>query len=294
MEMFFLGQSITGKQASHISWAIIQLLDSRQVGAFDDVIHKGAEAIKRSNQSLEHSQEHREAQSNYIDSLMEAVTAAGELLFKLLLGGPISYRIHALAGNYFGKLAITQDALATQIRETDTISEDLQASNDEIKDAMVDVDLKLDELYVLLFEQDYPTGNLSIADAAPDILQSPCEQEMEESDAGKTGSERLTSQEGNALIDQGKKFEPPSGPTSSPDALPSQQTKNNQHLQKQLAILEGQKCQLHAQLDLIGSEFKAQRTALEISEARIRDLEARERKAEEERERQRSRWCIIL
>jgi hypothetical protein len=267
---------------------------SQQVGSFDDVIHKGAEAIKRSNQSLEHSQEHREAQSNYIDSLMEAVTVAGDLLFKLLLGGPISYRINALAGNYFGKLSITQDALATQIRETDTISEDLQASNDEIKDAMVDVDLKLDELYVLLFEQDYPTGNLSITEAAPDFLQSPCEQEMEELDAGNIGSERPTIQEGTALIDQGKKFEPLSGPASSPDALPNQQNKNIQHLQQQLAILEDQKCQLQAQLDLIRSEFKAQRTALESSERRIRDLEARERKAEEEKERQRSRWCIIL
>ena len=107
-------------------------MDSGYVGSFGDVIHRGAEAIKRSNQSLEGSQEHREAQSSYIDTLMESVTAAGKLLFNLLLGGSINHRINGLAVNYFGQLTITQDALATQIRETDTISKDLEASNNEI------------------------------------------------------------------------------------------------------------------------------------------------------------------
>lgn len=234
---------------------------------------------------------------------MGAVIAAGELLFRLLLGGPIIISsVNTLAGNYFEKLTITQDALVTHIRETDTISEDLHASNVEVEDAMTKVDLKVDELYALLFGQDYATKNLSI-DAVPEVSQYPWKQDMEDSDAGKVEvhytdhvntcfySERPSSEEARALADQRKKFELSSGPASSPDATLTQQIEIIQLFKQQLAMLAEQKCQLSEQLSLIRLEIKAQQTALEISQARIRDLQAREQ--ENERQRRRA-WCSIL
>ncbi|KAI9034879.1 uncharacterized protein KD926_005170 [Aspergillus affinis] len=239
---------------------------------------------------------------------METVKEAGEFLFKLLLGSPIiTSRIIALTGNYFGQLTVTQDALATQKRETEKISEGLNASNDEIEDAMEGVDLKLDELYVLLLGQDYATEIFYITDAGPDVPQPPLEQleGMERSDTVKVGvhdvehvnacfcPERPTSQETKALADKGKKYL--SGPASSPDAVQNQQIETIHLLKQQLTILADQKCQLRTQLDLIKSEVQAQREALKISEARIRDLQAREREAEEEREKKRRQaWCSIL
>ncbi|KAL2829448.1 hypothetical protein BDW59DRAFT_159038 [Aspergillus cavernicola] len=278
-----------------------------QVGLFDEVIHNGKEAIKRSKQSIQHSQEQREAQSNHIDSLMETVEAVGSSLMQLFLGDSFMISsLIALSANYFRELTSTQVALGTRIKETETISEDLHASNDKIQAAMIDVDRKLDELYALLPGQDYATENLSIDDAAPEDPQPPREQVTEEADAGETGvhhtdqvtivdtnfcPERPTSEATEPLTDQGKEAESSSGHASSPDAVQNQQSKTIQLLKEQLATLEGQKCELSTQLDLSRREVEAQQEALEISEARIRDLEARERETERQR---RGSWCSIL
>ena len=239
---------------------------------------------------------------------MGTVKQAGELLLQLLIGSPIiTSRIIALTGNYFGQLTVTQDALATQKREAKNISEGLDASNDEIQGAMGRVDFKLVELYVLLLGQDHTTENFDMADAVPDLQQPSWEQleDMERSNTGKVGvhdaehvnacscPELPTSQETKALADKETKHL--SGSASSPDAVQNQQIETIQLLRQQVTILADQKCQLNAQLDLIKSEVQAQREASEISEARIRELEARERKAEEERERRRRQaWCSIL
>lgn len=120
----------------------------------------------------------------------------------------------------------------------------------------MEADLKLDDLYVLLFEQNHVTENLSKDDAASKVSRPQWEQVIEESDAGKIGvhhahhvntgchSERITSQEAKALEVQGNRFQNSSGSASSAEAIQFQQTKTFQHLQHQIAVLEDQKCEL--------------------------------------------------
>ena len=284
-------------------------MESRQVGSFDKFIHRGEEAIKRSKESIQHSQEQREAQSRHIDSLIARVLAVGLSLSQLLLGGPFAIAgIISLSAVYFKQLADTQTVLADRIQETEAISEGLKASNEEVQNVMVDVDLTLDELYFLLFEQDYATESLRIEDAALEDPQPPWQQVMEETDAEGVGVhqadqftfeatnfclERHTSGAAEPHADQGKETIFSSGHATSPDPVQDPQSETMQLLRQQVAILEDQKYQLSTQLELIGLEVKAQQEALKVSEGQIRDLRAREREAERER-RRRQGWCFIL